>query len=113
MPRLIGNYYDWGRMMVDIIKEIQAGTWKERASLATVAGGQLQMTLYGAGVPESAKPLLDKTTAEFKGRTRNLWAGPIQGQDGTVIVPAGTVLVPDKVTEMNFFVEGVVGTLAR
>jgi basic membrane protein A and related proteins len=110
---LVGNYYHWGPMMVDIIKEVQAGTWKERPILATLAGGQLQMTPYGPGVPESAKPLLDKTIAEFKGRTRNLWAGPIRGQDGTVIVPAGTVLSPDKVTEMNFFVEGVVGTLAR
>jgi basic membrane protein A and related proteins len=110
---LIGNYYHWGPMMAGIIKEIQAGTWKERAILATLAGGQLQMTPYGPGVPESAKPLLDKTIAEFKGGIRNLWAGPIRGQDGTVIVPAGSLLAPDKVTEMDFFVEGVVGTLAR
>jgi basic membrane lipoprotein Med (substrate-binding protein (PBP1-ABC) superfamily) len=110
---LIGNYYNWGPMMVDIINQVKAGTWKERAILATLAGGQLQMTPYGPGVPESAKPILDKTIAEFKSGTRKLWSGPIRGQDGSVVVPAGTVLPADSVTEMNFFVEGVVGTLAK
>jgi basic membrane lipoprotein Med (substrate-binding protein (PBP1-ABC) superfamily) len=110
---LIGNYYNWGPMMVEIIKEVQSGTWTERAILATLAGGQLQMTPYGPGVPESAKPLLDRTIAEFKSGSRKLWTGPIRGQDGTTLVPAGAVLPPDSVTEMNFFVEGVVGTLAK
>jgi basic membrane protein A len=110
---LIGNYYHWGPMMVSVIKEVQAGTWKERPILATLAGGQLQMTTYGTGMPDTAKPLLDRTIAEFTGGSRKLWTGPIIGQDGSIIVPAGTVLSPDKVTEMNFFVQGVVGSLAK
>jgi basic membrane protein A and related proteins len=110
---LIGNYYHWGPMMVSIIKEVQAGTWKERPIFATLAGGQLQMTPYGPGMPESAKPLLDKTIAEFKAGNRRLWTGPILGQDGSVLVPEGVVLGPDRVTNMDFFVQGVVGSLAR
>ena len=110
---LVGNYYHWGPMMVDIIKQVQAGTWKERAILATLAGGQLQMTPYGPGVADSARPVLDKAVAQFKSGERRLWAGPIRGQDGSIVVPAGTVLAPEKVTDMSFFVEGVIGTLAK
>jgi basic membrane protein A len=110
---LVGNYFNWGPLMVSIIKEVQAGTWKERPILATLAGGELKMTAYGPGVPESAKPLLDKTVAEFTTGGRKLWTGPILGQDGAVVVPAGTVLDPDKVTNMDFFVQGVVGTLGK
>jgi basic membrane lipoprotein Med (substrate-binding protein (PBP1-ABC) superfamily) len=110
---LVGNYFDWGPMMVSIIKEVQAGTWKERPILATLAGGQLKMTPYGPGVPASAKPLLDRTVADFTTGGRKLWQGPVVAQDGSVAIPAGTVLAPDKVTNMDFFVQGVVGTLAK
>jgi hypothetical protein len=64
-------------------------------------------------MPESAKPILDKAIAEFKGGARRLWTGPILGQDGSVLVPEGVVLSPEKVTNMDFFVQGVVGSLAK
>ena len=110
---LVGNYYHWGPMMVDIVKQVQAGTWKERAILATLAGGELMMTPYGPGVSESAKPVLDKAIAEFTSGTRKLWTGPIKGQDGSIVLAAGATLPPEKVTEMDFFVEGVVGSLGK
>ncbi len=106
---LVGNYYHWGPMMVHIIKEVQAGTWKEKAYLATLASGALQMTGYGSVVPADAKPKLDTVTKEFQTGQRKLWSGPILRQDGTPVIEAGQVLDPQKVTEMNFFVQGVIG----
>lgn len=110
---LIGSYYYWGPMMIDIIKQVQEGTWKERAIAATLASGQIRMTPYGPGMPESAKPVLDKTIAEFTTGGRKLWTGPVLGQDGSVVIPAGVVLSPEKVTAMDFFVQGVVGALPK
>jgi basic membrane protein A and related proteins len=110
---LIGSYYYWGPMMVDIIKQVQDGTWKQRAIVASLASGQIRMTPYGPGMPEAAKPVVDRTIAEFTSRTRKLWTGPILRQDGSIAVPAGVVLSPEKVTAMDFFVEGVIGSLPR
>jgi len=110
---LLGNYYYWGPMMVDIIKQVQAGSWKEARILATLAGGELKMTPYGSGVSEGARAQLDKVLSEFREGGRKLWSGPIRGQDGSIIVPAGTVMPPEDVSRMSFFVEGVVGSLPR
>ena len=110
---LVGNYYHWGPLMENIIKEVQAGTWKEKAYLATLASGDLQMTGYGASVPAEAKARLDATLKEFQSGQRKLWGGPIRRQDGTMIVEAGQVLDPQKVTEMNFLVEGVIGVTGQ
>ena len=110
---LIGSYYYWGPMMVDIIKQVQEGTWKQRAIAATLASGQVRLTPYGPGMPEVAKPVLERVTAEFTSGSRKLWSGPVRAQDGSIVIPAGTLLPPEKVTAMNFFVEGVVGALPK
>ena len=62
---------------------------------------------------EAEQPLrqLDKVLSEFREGGRKLWSGPIRGQDGSIIVPAGTVMPPEDVSRMSFFVEGVVGSL--
>jgi len=64
-------------------------------------------------MPEAAKPLVEKAIAEFTAGTRKVWTGPIRRQDGSIAVPAGTILPPDTVRATDFFVEGVVGSLPR
>jgi basic membrane lipoprotein Med (substrate-binding protein (PBP1-ABC) superfamily) len=110
---LVGNYYYWGPMMVDIVHQVQDGTWTARPILATLAGGQLRMTPGGPGVTPAVQAQLDEVRRDFTERGRKLWAGPIRGQDGSIIVAAGEVLAEERLTNMNFFVEGVVGSLPR
>jgi basic membrane protein A and related proteins len=110
---LAGNYYYWGPMMVDIVGQVQAGTWTARPILATIAGGQLQMTPFGPGLSEGAKAELNQLIVEFKAGKRRVWTGPIRDRNGAVVVPTGVVMDPAKVSTMDFFVEGVSGSLPR
>jgi basic membrane protein A len=110
---LAGNYFYWGPMMVDIVGQVQAGTWTARPILATVAGGQIQMTPFGSGLSEGAKTQLNQVLQEFRERKRKVWTGPIRDRDGNTVVEAGRVLAPEKVSTMDFFVEGVSGSLPR
>lgn len=110
---LVGNYYYWGPLMVDIVHQVQAGTWTAHPILATLAGGELRMTPGGPGVTPAAQARINEALADFTERGRQLWAGPIRGQDGSILVAAGEVLPAARLTNMNFFVEGVVGSLPR
>jgi basic membrane lipoprotein Med (substrate-binding protein (PBP1-ABC) superfamily) len=110
---LIGNYYHWGPLMLSIIKEVQSGSWKEKAYLATLASGGLHMTGYGQSIPTEAATKLDEELQDFQTGKRKLWSGPIMRQDGAPVVEAGQVLEPQKVTEMNFLVQGVIGTAGQ
>jgi basic membrane protein A len=110
---LAGNYYYWGPLMLAQAREVQAGTWQARPVLATVAGGALRMTAFGPGLTDAAKARLGKLLEEFRSGGRSAWSGPIRDRDGTLVVPAGSVLDPARVSQMDFFVEGVSGSLPR
>ena len=110
---LAGNYFRWGPMMLGVMGEVRDGTWKARPTLATLAGGQIQMAPFGPALSGAEKARLNEIVDEFKGHRRKLWAGPIRSNEGALVVPAGATLDPARVSAMDFFVEGVSGSLPR
>ena len=110
---LAGNYYDWGPMMVDIVGQVQQGTWKARPVLATLASGQIKMAPFASALSAAEKARLNQIVDEFKEHRRQLWAGPLRKNDGVLLVPAGGTLDPATLSSMDFFVEGVSGSLPR
>jgi basic membrane lipoprotein Med (substrate-binding protein (PBP1-ABC) superfamily) len=109
---LIGNYYKWGPMMVRIVKEVEAGGWKEKIYLAKL-GEVLLLTKPNPTLPGEALSRISQVVSEFEDGKRELWRGPIYKQDGTLLVAEGKVLDPGRVTEMDFLVQGTVGTLGN
>jgi basic membrane protein A and related proteins len=109
---LIGNYYKWGPMMAQIVKEVEAGGWKEKIYLARL-GEVLLLTKPNPTLPSEALSRIDQVVSEFEGGRRQLWSGPIYKQDGTLVIGEGKILDPGRVTEMDFLVKGTVGTLGN
>jgi basic membrane protein A len=48
--------------------------------------------------------------AEIDAGTLVVFKGPIVDQNGTVVIPEGAVLTPDKMSGVDWFVKGVVGS---
>lgn len=109
---LIGNYYKWGAMMVQIVKEVEAGNWKEKIYLAKL-GEVLLLTPPDPTLPAEARVEMDRVAADLESGKRKLWMGPIRRQDGTLLVGEKQVLAPAQVTEMDFLVQGTVGSLGN
>jgi basic membrane protein A len=109
---LVGNYYEWGPLMVQMINEVEAGNWKEKVYYAKL-GGALKLTAFDATLPPEAKAKMEQANADFAASTRSVWVGPIYKQDGTLLAAQGTILDSKSVAQMNFFVQGVIGSLGQ
>lgn len=108
---LTGASWNWGPTMLKLVNEIQAGTWKPSHVRGGLKDGTVQLDPFGPDVPAAAqKTILERKQAILDGRF-TVWAGPLTGQDGKPLLPAGTPMPMAQLESMQFFVKGVVGTI--
>src|SRR3546814_16693507 len=73
---LTGVSWNWGPMMIDLVKQIQAGTWKPSHVRGNLASGSAVLDPFGKAVPEAvAKKVLAEKAAIIAG-TKAVWQGP-------------------------------------
>lgn len=108
---LVGAVWNWGPMMVDIVESVEDGSWESRHLRGDLLTGAARLSDFGSAVS-------DKTIAEVEDRRQmimdgkyQVWAGPIIGQNGTVIVAEGDTMTLQETEKMDFLVEGVEGRL--
>jgi len=63
-------------------------------------------------VPTDVQTLVAETEAKLAA-DQSVFTGPIAGQDGTVVIPAGTTLDAAAVDAMDYFVEGIIGEIPQ
>lgn len=108
---LTGGYWNWGPIMVGVVKQVEAGTWKSEAIYGNLKTGASKLAPFGPSVSAATRKLVLSKEKAIKAGKLNVWAGPIYAQDGTQLVAKGSVLPRAKVDSMNFFVKGVIGSL--
>jgi basic membrane protein A and related proteins len=105
--------------------EIWGGYYSKVAD-ASLAGQPLKTTVWGgikdgmndlvsvsATVPEAAKKQVAAKKAEIASGKWTVFTGPIVGQDGKIIVPAGKSLTDQEIDSIKWYVEGVEGQLPK
>ena len=108
-------YFNWGVMMLPVIKSVQDGTyartfvwggpdWKDINNADTsVVGFQ-----KSAGLSADNAAKLDSFIAELAGGL-NLWKGPLNYQDGTVYLADGVAATDQQIWYMPQLLEGMTG----
>jgi basic membrane protein A len=108
---LTGASWNWGPMMVKLVNEIKAGTWKPSHVRGDLKDGAVVLDKFGPAVPKAVqKTILDRKQDILSGKFV-VWAGPLTGQDGKELLPAGKPMEMEMLESMNFFVKGVIGTI--
>jgi len=130
---LTTTYWNWGPIYADIVKEIQAGTWKADDIYPDVDSGIVGLLGFeegqepAKGVPASVIPKIRELHRKMKKGefTRfNVFAGPLRDNLGNVVLEAGKLLTqedleglsglpdrPDCTVCMNWLAQGVVGKI--
>jgi basic membrane protein A len=113
---LTGSEWDWTALYSDIMQTVVDGTFAEsdfngdfRVGLQTGDNPFVQ-SAYGDSVTEETIALIDAAEQSFVDGT-SVFTGEILGQDGDVVVPEGEALTYEQIETMDFFVQGVVGSL--
>ena len=113
---LTGSEWNWGPLYTDIVQTVIDGEFTTslyngdfRVGLQTGDNPFIQSE-FGPSVTDETKTLIEEARQAIIDGTP-VFVGPIEDQDGTVVVPEGSELSYADVEQMDFFVKGVTGSL--
>ena len=102
---------NWSDYYIQRVKEVELGTWREQDIWGGFASGMIQMGPYHNSVDPDIIDDANKTVNGIKSGSLHPFTGPIKDRDGTTRIPRGQTADDGLLLGMDFYVEGVVGTL--
>jgi basic membrane protein A and related proteins len=108
---LTGASWNWGPMMVGLVKEIWAGAWKPSHVRGDMKDGAAVLDPVGAAVPAPVQKAIAEAKAEILSGKRVIWKGPVVGQDGKTLVAEAKPMDLQQIETMSYLVKGVLGTV--
>ena len=108
---LTGASWNWGPTMLQLVKQIEAGTWKPSHVRGDLKEGTVVLDKFGPGVTEAVRAKILAKKDDILAGKFVVWSGPLVAQDGTELLAAGKPMAMEKLESMNVFVQGVVGTI--
>jgi basic membrane lipoprotein Med (substrate-binding protein (PBP1-ABC) superfamily) len=109
-------YFNWGPAYLETVQAIQAGTWEQSWDWNAPYWEDLTDNtitpvgwVNGSGMPAEAQAQLDQFIAGLASGEINVWAGPINLQDGTEYIPDGQAATDDQIWYLPQLLEGMEG----
>ncbi|SFR10099.1 BMP family ABC transporter substrate-binding protein [Desulfoscipio geothermicus] len=109
--------WNWGPYYVDTVKAIKEGTFDSTPKYGSLtywgglAEGVVGLAPFGPMVSEDTKQLVEQEKQRIIGGEWDVFTGPIKDQKGEIKIPDGQKMSDQELLEMNWFVEGVEGTI--
>lgn len=110
---LVASTLNWSRYYTDTVKSVLAGTWKPATTLWGMKEGMVVLTPLSPSVPAAvAKVFEEKKQAIISGKLVP-FTGPIVDQAGVVKVAAGAMMPMNELMSLNYYVQGVEGSIPK
>ena len=113
---ITGSEWNWGPLYTQIVETVMAGEFAEsdfngdfRVGLQTGDNPFIQ-SAFGDMVTEETKQAIEDAKQSFVDGG-SPFAGPVNDQDGNEVYAEGEQPTYEEVEQMDFFVEGVIGTI--
>ena len=108
---LTGTVYHWGPYELTRVKAAMDGTWKSGSYYGSLKDGFVDIAPFGKSVDASTQAAINAKKAALIAGTFYEFTGPLKDQSGAVKVAPGVKLTLDEILQMNWFVQGVIGTI--
>ena len=103
---------NWGAYYVERTNAMMNGSWKSQDVWHGLKEGMVQMAPY-TNMSSDAVALAKKTEDAIRSGALHPFSGPIKDQSGKLVVKAGEIAEAGMLLGMNFYVEGVQGSLPK
>lgn len=110
---LTASIHNWRGFYEKTVRKVLDGSWKSGAVWGGIKEDMVRMAPFNAAVPEATRKLVAEAIAAIKAGTLHPFQGPVKDQTGKVRIAAGTVMTDGDLAKMNWYVEGVVGSLPK
>jgi len=104
---------DWAPYYVQRVKALQEGTWTSTDTWGGLDTGMVKMAPYGDAVPEDVRQMADAIEASILDGSFHPFQGPIRNQQGELVVKEGEVLSDEVLLGLDWYVEGVEGSIPK
>ncbi len=101
----------WDKYYTHVAQTVLDGTWKPDHVWGGIKDGMIKMGPFGKAVPQDVRDLEEKAEAEIAAGKLNPFTGPMKDNQGKLRLTAGQTITDDALSKMNYYVEGVEGTL--
>jgi len=98
---------DWSDYYIDRVQAVMDGTWESQIVWWGLKEGMVKMAPYGPAVTPEAAAAGDATRDGIIAGTLHPFEGPVESQDGEVMIPAGEHASDEQLLQMEWYVKGV------
>jgi simple sugar transport system substrate-binding protein len=102
---------DWAPYYIERVQAAMDGTWESHDHWGGMQDGMIKLGPINERVPEAVAEEALAIAASIADGSFHPFTGPIANQDGTVIVPAGKTMANEELALMDWYVQGIEGTL--
>lgn len=104
---------NWAPYYVERVKAAMDGSWKSGDTWGGFKYGMVQLSPYNKAIPADVVELAEKARKGLMDGSVHAFAGPIKDQSGKVVVAEGAVADDGMLAGMNFYVEGITGSIPK
>ncbi|CAN7436691.1 BMP family ABC transporter substrate-binding protein [Pseudoduganella sp. LjRoot289] len=104
---------NWGEYYTETAKAVIAGSWKSGETRGGLKEGMVKMSPLNAAVPADAAKAFEEKKAAITAGKFHPFQGPIKDQSGAVKVAAGAVMPLKELLSLNYYVQGVEGSIPK
>lgn len=108
---LTSAVWNWAPYYKKVVKEVQDGTWKPESAWVGMDQGVVDISPFGPMVPADVQEKVNALKQEISDGEVHVFTGPIEDQDGKVVIPEGKMATDEEMLNMNWFVKGIIGTV--
>ena len=101
----------WGGYYTSVLEAAAAGKPIKKTVWGGIKDGMNELVSVNSIVPEAAKKMALDKRAEIVSGKFHVFGGPIKLQNGSIKVAAGKALTDKEIDSINWYVEGVEGTV--
>ncbi len=110
-PRIASIIDNWAPYYIDRVQAVIDGTWEQQASWGGMAEGEVVIGEITEAVPADVKAEAEQMIADITSGAYHPFTGPINRQDGSVFLAEGEVATDLQLVTMDFYLEGMAGTI--
>ena len=103
----------WGDTYTKLTQQVLDKKWKSTSIWGGFKDGMVDIAPLNKSVPKDVADLVAAKKAELKAGKLHPFQGPVKDQAGKVRVPAGQAMADDKLAVLDYYVEGVQGSLPK
>ncbi len=107
---LTSPVWNWGKYYIETAQNAMDGKWKTHSYWEGLNADVVRLADFSAKVPQDVRNLVEAAKKEII-KNDQIFCGPIKDQAGNEVVAAGQCLSDEVKLGMQFFVEGVIGTI--